>query len=183
MPSWQARLSGRPRRAGLHGLGDNLELLAGGGTVDVDRDQHGAVAALLQPCREFTGGGGFTGALQSGHEDDGGRLRGEFESRRVFAEEGDELVAHDFDDLLGGRKGSEDFSADRLDADVLDEVGDDIEVDVSFEQGYSDFTQGFGDVFFSERALTAEGFEGALELVCKVFKHGLFKCIGYRVAE
>jgi hypothetical protein len=61
---------------------------------------------------------------------------------------------------------------------VLDEVGNDIEVDVSFEQGYADFTQGFGDVLFSERALAAEGFESALEFVCEVFKHSLFQCIG-----
>ena len=68
---------------------------------------------------------------------------------------------------------------------------DDVEVDVGFEQGDADFAQGFGDVFFGERALAAEGlegalefeFEGALELVCEVFKHGLVQCIGYGVAE
>ncbi len=48
---------------------------------------------------------------------------------------------------------------------------DDVEVDVGFEQGDADFAQGFGDVFFSERALAAEGLEGALEFVCKVLKH------------
>ena len=48
---------------------------------------------------------------------------------------------------------------------------DDVEVDVGFEQGHADFAQGFGDVFFSERALAAEGLEGALEFVGKVFKH------------
>ena len=49
---------------------------------------------------------------------------------------------------------------------------DDVEVDVGFEQGDADFAQSFGDVFFGERALAAEGFEDALELVCEVFKHG-----------
>jgi hypothetical protein len=33
------------------GLGDDFELLAGGGAVDVDRDEHGAVAALFEPLR------------------------------------------------------------------------------------------------------------------------------------
>ena len=32
---------------GLDGLGDDFELLARGGTVDVDRDEHGAVAAFF----------------------------------------------------------------------------------------------------------------------------------------
>ncbi len=156
---------------GFNGFGDDFELLAGGGAVDVDRDEHGAMAALFEPGGELAGGGGFAGALQAGHEDDRGRLRGEFEAGRVFAEQGDELVADDLDDLLGGREGGEDFSADGFDADVLDEVADDVEVDVGFEQGYANFAQGFGDVFFRERALAAEGFEGALEFVCKVFKH------------
>ena len=92
---------------GLDGFGDDFELLAGGGAVDVDGDEHGAVAALFEPGRELAGGGGFAGALQAGHENDRGRLRGEFEAGRVFAEEGDELVANDLDDLLGGRERGE----------------------------------------------------------------------------
>ena len=82
--------------------GDDFELLARGGAVDVDRDQHGAVAALFEPGGEFAGGGGFAGALQAGHQDDGRRLGGEFEARGVVAEGRHQLVADDFDDLLGG---------------------------------------------------------------------------------
>ncbi len=48
---------------GAGGLGDDGELLAGGGAVDVDRDEHGAVAALFEPLRELGAGGGFAGAL------------------------------------------------------------------------------------------------------------------------
>ena len=60
---------------------------------------------------------------------------------------------------------------------MLDEFGDDVEVDVGFEQGEADLAQGFGDVLFGEGALAAEGFEGALELFCEVFKHIVrFKC-------
>jgi hypothetical protein len=33
----------------VDGVGNDFELLAGGGTVDVDRDEQGAVAALLEP--------------------------------------------------------------------------------------------------------------------------------------
>ena len=169
--------------ADFDGFGDDFELLAGGGAVDVDRDEHGAMAAFFEPGGEFAGGGGFAGALEAGHEDDGGRLGGEFEAGRVFAEEGDELVADDLDDLLGGREGGEDLCADGFLADVLDEVADDVEIDVGFEEGYADFAQGVGDVFFSERALAAEGLEGTLEFVGEVFKHGQSKCIGKAVDE
>ena len=156
---------------GLDGFGDDFELLARGGAVDVDRDEHGAMAALFEPGGQLAAGGGFAGALQAGHENDGGRLRGEFEAGRVFAEQCDQLVADDLDDLLGGRKRGEHFGSDGFDADVLDQVAGDVEVDVGFEQGHADFAQGFGDVFFGERALAAEGLEGALQFVCKVFKH------------
>jgi hypothetical protein len=57
---------------------------------------------------------------------------------------------------------------------VLDEVVDNAQVDVGFEEGDADFAQGFCDVFFSERALAAEGLKGALEFVCEVFKHGQY---------
>ncbi len=69
------------------------------------------MAALFEPGGELAGGGGFAGALQAGHEDDGRGLRGEFEAGGVGAEGGDELVADDFDDLLGGREGCCDFGA------------------------------------------------------------------------
>ena len=70
-----------------------------------------------------------------------------------------------------------DLGSNGLGADVLDQVGDDVEVDVGFEQGHADFAQGFGDVLFSERALAAEGLEGALEFVCEVLKHADLKSI------
>ena len=147
------------------GFGDDGELLAGGGAVDVDGDEHGAVAALFEPLGELGGGGGFAGALEAGHEDDAGRLRGGFELGDIFAEEGDELVVDDFDDLLGGAEGGGDLGAERLDADVGDEVVDDVEVDVGLDEGEADLAHGVGDVFFGDGALAAEGLEGTLELL------------------
>ena len=156
---------------GFDRLRDHSELLARGGAVDVDRDQHGPVAALLEPGGQLAAGGGFARALQARHQNDRGRLRGEFEARRVFAQQLDQLVAHNLDDLLGGRERGQHFGAHGLGADVLDQVADDVEVDVGLEQRHADFAQGFGDVFFGQRALAAEVLEGALQFVCKVLKH------------
>ena len=105
------------------------------------------MAALFEPGGELAGGGGFAGALQAGHENDRGRLRGEFEAGRVFAEQGDELVANDLDDLLGGRERGEDFGSDGFDADLLDQVRDDVEVDVGLEQGYANLAAGLRRCF------------------------------------
>ncbi len=155
----------------VDGLGNDFELLARGRAVDVDRDEDGAVAALLEPRGQFAGCGRFSGALQSGHQDHRRRLRGELEARRVAAEQLDQLVPNDLDDLFGGRKGSKHLGANGLHADVLDEVLDDVEVHVGFEQCNADLAQSFGDVFFGQRALASKGLEGALQLVCKGLEH------------
>ncbi len=83
----------------------------------------------------------------------------------------DQLVAHDLDDLLGGRKRGQHFGADGLGANVLDQVVDDVEVDVGFKQRHANLAQRFGDVLFGERALAAQILEGALQFICKVLKH------------
>ena len=129
------------------------------------------MSALLQPVREFARSRGLTGTLQARHEDDGGRLRGELQLGGVFAEDGDELAVNDLDDLLGGRERGHDFLAEGLLANVLDELLDDVEVDVGFEQRHADFFERVADVFFGEGALAAEVLEGALELICKILKH------------
>ena len=62
---------------GGDGFGDDFELLAGGGAIDVDRDEHGAVAAFFEPagraCRRWWF---CPEPLEAGHEDDGGGLGG-----------------------------------------------------------------------------------------------------------
>ena len=156
---------------GADRLGDDGELLAGGGAVDVDGDEHGAMAGLLEPLAELAAGGRLTGSLQAGHEDDAGRLGALLEARGVLAEEVDELVVDDLDDLLGGAEGGGDLGAHRLVADVLDEFVDDGEVHVGFEQGETDLTDGLGDVLVGDGALATEVLKGALELIGEILKH------------
>ena len=100
--------------------------------------------------------------MQTGHQNHRGRLRGEFEARRVLAQERNQLVADDLDDLLGGREGGEHLGPHGFNANLLDQVADYVEVDVGFEQGHANLAQGLADGFFGERALAAEGLEGAL---------------------
>src|SRR6185503_20998232 len=131
------------------------ELLAGGGTIDVDGDEHGSMSALFEPLGELSGGGGFTGALEAGHQDHRWRLRGEFESGGVAPQEFDELISDDLDDLLRRREGGKDFGADGLGADVLDEFFDDVEVNVGFEHGDADLFESLVHVFFGEGSLAS----------------------------
>ena len=121
--------------------------------------------AFFSHCGELAGGGGFAGALEAGHEDDAGRLRGGLEAGGVLAEDVDEFVVDDLDDLLGGREGGGDLGAEGAVADVVDELGDDGEVDVGFDEGEADLAQGLADVLVGDGALAAEGLEGSLEFV------------------
>ena len=138
------------------------------------------MAAFFEPLGELAGGGGFAGALEAGHEDDGGRLGRELEARGVVAERVHELVADDFDDLLGGVQRGRDFGAEGLGADVLDDFAGDVEVDVGLEEGDADGAEGVVDVFVGKGALAAQVFEAALELFGEVLKHGYFEFIGLR---
>src|SRR5258706_4410634 len=121
------------------------------------------MASVLEPVRQLAGGCRLTGTLEASHQHYRWRLRGELDAGRVAAEDFDQLVVHDLDDLLAGRERSRDLLAEGLDLNLIDELFDDLDVDVSFEQSHADFPQGLLDVFFGERALAAEVFEGALE--------------------
>jgi hypothetical protein len=60
---------------------------------------------------------------------------------------------------------------------VLDEFLNDVEVNVGFEHGDADLFESLVHVFFAKGSLASEGFEGPLQLLCKVLKHIVrFKC-------
>ncbi len=126
---------------GVELLGEDAELVAGGGAVNVNGDELRFVAFLGEEAGEFSGGGGFAGTLQADDEDDGGRFVRETEARLVRAEHFDELVANDFDNLLRGGKRGEDVFAHGFDFDVFDELLYDFEVDVGFEESDANFAQ------------------------------------------
>lgn len=160
---------------GVDGLSDDAELLAGSGAVDVDGDEHGPVAGLLEPLGKLGGGGRLTGALEASHEDDGGRLGGFLEAGGVAAEDVDELVVDDLDELLGGGERGGDLGAHGAGADVLDEGVDDGEVHVGLEESNADLAEGVADVFVGDGALATEVFEGTLELIGEILEHDWFK--------
>ncbi len=81
---------------------EHPELLDGGGTLEVRRDQIWLAALLLEPRRELCGGRGLTGTLETRENDDGRGTRrvGHLQSRT--AQHLDELLVDRLDDLLAG---------------------------------------------------------------------------------
>lgn len=96
---------------------------------------------------------------------DDGRLRLEFELGGAAAEELDELVVDDFDDLLARRHAFDDLLPDAFGLDPLDEFGGDFDVDVGIEQREADLPHRIGDVGFGQGALSAQFAENIMQLV------------------
>ena len=145
--------------------GEDGKLVAGGGAINVYRDELWLFAFFGEELGEFAGGGGFAGALEADDHDDGGRFIRETELGLVSSEQPDELILDDFYDLLGGGKSLEDLFALGLFPNVFNEFLDDFEVDVSFEQSDADLLQGRIHVGLGEFSFSAQVFEDSLELI------------------
>ena len=76
-----------------------------------------------------------------------GGCEANFIARRVFAESLDQFVAHDLDDLLAGRERGQHFLAHGFGLDAVDQLFDDFEVDVGFEQRQPNFAQRLAQCF------------------------------------
>ena len=77
----------------------------------------------------------------------------------------DHLVADDLDHLLGGRKRGEHFLAHGLFLDGFDELFDDAEMHVGFEQRHADLAQRGFHVFRREFPFSAQVLENPLQFV------------------
>ena len=80
------------------------------------------------------------------------------------AEQVHQFVVDDFDDLLAGLDALDDFRADGLGFDALDEIAGDLEIDIRFQQRHADFAQRIGDVGLGNLPEPAQVAEGVLEL-------------------
>ena len=104
---------------------------------------------------ELRGRRGLARALQADERDDG-RIAGEAERPVARAEERDELLVDDLDDLLAGGEALQDLRADRPLADAGDEVLDDLEVDVGLEQRKPDLAHRGVDVGLADAAAAGQ---------------------------
>lgn len=86
-------------------------------------------------------------------------------------EEFDELFVDDFDNLLGRIKGGEHFLAEGLFFNGFNELFDDFEMDVGFEEGDADFAERRVHILRGEFALAAEIFEDLLQFIAEILEH------------
>ena len=151
-------------------LGQDLKLVDGRGPVDVAGGDERAVAAFLEQLAELGGGGGLAGAVEADHHDL--ERPGSGEAGCTLAEQADELVVDDLDDLLAGGDGLEHVLTDALGLHALDELPGDLEMDVGGEEGGAHLLEGLRHVGFRELADAPQVAEGAAKFVGEGFEHG-----------
>jgi hypothetical protein len=129
---------------GLRLFRQHLELLDRRRAVDVAaREEHLLPVLELQPARELAGGGGLARALESREKDDGRRLNGEVQRVVLLAHQPDQLVVDHADRRLPRREAARDFLAQRALAHARDEIPDDGQRDVRFQQRHAHLAHGF----------------------------------------
>ena len=93
-------------------LAEHLELIDGGGPLQVGGDQQRLAAALAQHQGELAGRGRLALALQAAEHEDGRPILGEGDVRIDRPHQLDQFVVDDLDDLLAGVEGAQHFLAD-----------------------------------------------------------------------
>ncbi len=167
-------LTGHDRQGGnLDLLAQRSQLLHGGRTTGVQRGHHHLFAVELRQTQgQFGRGGGLTRALQTGHQDDRRRGGVNVQRNRLFAAQHiNETVIDDLDDLIGRLDRADDFLAGRLFLGAADEILDDRQSDVGFEQGHANFAQSLFDILFGQRTATGNPVEYASQPLVQSIKH------------
>ena len=144
-------------------LGEDTELLACGGTVDVGTDQQRTFAlGRFQLLGEFAGECGLTRTLETGHENHR-RLALGVEGGRIAAHEFGEFVMHNLDHQLLRLQGVDYVLSESL---LLDSVGEslgDLIVDIGVKKCASHILEGLGYIDLGDSSLTFENFERAFK--------------------
>ncbi|MNZ53199.1 hypothetical protein D3C78_710700 [compost metagenome] len=126
-------------------------------TVDVSRHHHHRLLlALFQEARQLAGGGGLTRTLQTGHQDHRWRRGVE---RQLFVgrtHHAFELGLDNLHECLARGQAARHLGADRALLDLVDEILDHRQGDVSLEQRHAHFTQGVFDVVFGQLGLAGD---------------------------
>ena len=141
-------------------LADYLQLFDCGRTVNVaGNEQRTSLLLFAEQSGELCAVCRFAGALQTCHHDDGRRVRRYGKTGGLAAEQGNQFLVYDFNDLLRGRQAFEDLGVRRLFGDSLDEILRDLEVDVGLKQRHANLAHSLLDVRLGQTALAAQVLE------------------------
>jgi hypothetical protein len=129
------------------------------------------VALALEPAAELSGQCRLTGALETGQHDDRRRGLGHPDAAGLPAEDADELLVDDLDDLLRRVQRTGHLGAGRALLDRRDERADHRQRDVGLEQRDADLARGGVDVGLGEPALATQAAEDLVHTVGEGLEH------------
>jgi hypothetical protein len=87
------------------------------------------------------------------------------------------VIVDDLDDHLARRDRANDIGADRLGAYRIDELADDGQGYVGFEQGSADLAQGRVDIGFGERTAPAKLVENVAQTFAETLEHAFHNSV------
>ena len=154
-------------------LGDDAQLRDGVGALEVGGHQQDALALVAQPAAELPGQGGLTGALETGEHDDRGAAVGPVDLPGLAAQDLDELLVDDLDDLLTRVEGLGTGGVDRLLAYSGGEGTYHGQGDVGLEEGTADLGDRGVDVGLGETTFAAQLVEGGGDAIGEVAEHAM----------
>ena len=131
-------------------LAQRAELLARGHAIWVRRDEQRLRAILAQMEGELGGRCGLARSLEADEHDHRRWFGRHRQRRRAAAEDVHQLFVDDGDDLLRAAEALHHFGAERPLADGGDELADDLEVDVGFEQRDTHLAHRVVEVLFGD---------------------------------
>src|SRR4029453_55091 len=122
---------------------------------------------------ELGGGGRLARTGQPDEHDADRRRTAQVERSRFLAEQPLQLAVDELDEVLLGAEAPQHVLAERVLPDRLDEVADDADVDVGFEQREPDVPERVLDVPLADPSLALQLPPQALELLTQGFEHAL----------
>ena len=138
----------------------DLQLLNGGGTVNVAGDQQRVLPLPLHQSGQLAAVGGFTRALQA-HQHDHRRAVGvDVDMLGIAAHELAKLLVDDLHDHLGRSQGFQNVGADAALGDGFGKILDHLIADVRFQQRHANLPHSLLYVRLFQASLAAQFFEG-----------------------
>ena len=166
----------RLREDGDPGLAaQHPQLLDGGRPLEVGADQQRVAALLLEPAGQLGRCGGLARSLEAGEEDDRRRPAGVADLEGLAAEDGDELLVDDLDDLLARAQALGQLESHAAVAHGRGEGAHDADLDVGLEQGGADLPQDLVDVGLGQAPAAPQAGEDAVESVGQALEHGVLR--------
>ena len=164
---WRA---GKPLGARL--CRDGFQLLDGGWPVNVARNrQHFLFAFFNEVLGQLGGGGGFTCALQTRHQNDCGGLGRQINVRHAIAHGGRKLSVHNGHQGLAWFERTQDLLSQGLVFHARNEIAHYRQGHIGLEQGHAHFAQHVGHIGFSDPGLPADLLDQLREFVGKSGGH------------